>query len=229
MGSRSHSSARVARSRFLGGSIVLAALAATSPAPAEPDLVIDPAAWRVIKSESGPVDYYVVQSEGGTRFVHARYVPPMKTTVLGYQVADADRRRVKKVRWTWRAVTLPNGGDECVPRRADSAAVVYVTWKRGLRYYSLKYVWSAVGDKGRVCDSRRNPFVAQDTVIVESGGPVGVWKPVEIDLDTHFRHHFAHDDPNADVPDFVGLAIMSDGDQTNSESSADYGTFTLVR
>jgi hypothetical protein len=66
-------------------------------------------------------------------------------------------------------------------------------------------------------------------VIVESGGPVGVWKPVEIDLATHFRHHFEHDDPNADVPDFVGVAIMSDGDQTNSESSADYGTFTLVR
>ena len=124
MGSRSHSSARVARSRFLGGSIVLAALAATSPAPAEPDLVIDPAAWRVIKSESGPVDYYVVQSEGGTRFVHARYVPPMKTTVLGYQVADADRRRVKKVRWTGSRSTRARFGraSTCWPARPVSCS-----------------------------------------------------------------------------------------------------------
>ena len=216
--------------------IVAVALGAASPAssapPAEgalPDLVIDPAAWRVVKSESGPVDYYTVQSEGTTRFVHARYMPPMKTTVLGFQIPDADRQRARKLRWTWRAITLPVGGDECSPRRADSAAVVYVTWKRGLRYYSLKYVWSAVSPKGNVCDSRRNPFVAQDTVIVESGGPLGQWRPVEIDLAQHFRHHFEHDDPNASVPDFVGVAIMSDGDQTNSESSADYGTFTIVR
>jgi hypothetical protein len=213
----------------LSGSIVAVTLLGAPPASAESDLVIEPTAWRVIKSESGPTDYYTVQSEGATRFVRARYVPPMKTTVLGYQVPDADRQRIRKLRWTWRAVTLPNGGDECSPRRADSAAVVYVTWKRGLRYYALKYVWSSVGTKGKVCDSHRNPFVAQDTVIVESGGPAGVWKPVEIDLATHFRHHFAHDDPNADVPDFVGVAIMSDGDQTNSESSADYGTFTMLR
>lgn len=216
-------------SLVLSGSVAAIALFAATPAPADPDLVIDPSAWRVVQSESGPVDYYTLQAEGTTRFVHARYVPPMKTTVLGYQLHDADRRRVRKVRWTWRAVTLPHGGDECAPRRADSAAVVYVTWKRGLRYYTLKYVWSAVGDKGRVCDSRRNPFVAQDTVIVESGGPLGVWKPVEIDLATHFRHHFAHDDQSAEVPDLVGIAIMTDGDQTNSESAADYGTFTLLR
>ena len=213
----------------LSGSVLVAALVTTSPAPAEPDLVIDPSAWRVVKSESGPVDYYAVQTEGGTRFVHARYVPPMKTTVLGHQIPDADRQRIKKVRWTWRAVTLPNGGDECAPRRADSAAVVYLTWKRGLRYYSLKYVWSAVGEKGKVCDSRRNPFVAQDTVIVDSGGPAGVWKPVEVDLATHFRHHFEHDDPNAEVPDFVGIGLMTDGDQTESESGADYAQFVLAR
>ena len=48
---------------------------------------------------------------------------------------------------------------------------------------------------GSVCDSRRNPFVAQDTVIVESGGPLGQWRPVEIDLAEHFRHHFEHDIP----------------------------------
>ena len=44
---------------------------------------------------------------------------------------------------------------------------MYVTWKRFLKYYAIKYVWSAVGTKGRVCDSKRNPFVSQDTVIVD--------------------------------------------------------------
>ena len=116
--------------------------------------------------------------------------------------------------------------------RADSAAVVYVTWKRGLRYYTLKYVWSAVGKKRSVCDGKRNPFVAQDTIILESGGPPSVaptWKSVDIDLAAEYRKHFEGGDLQASVPDFVGIGLMSDGDQTTSDSSADFGTFTLVR
>ena len=209
--------------------IVAGLLLAASPAQGEPDLVIDAGAWRIIKGESGPVNYYTTRAEDGVGYVHARYLPPMKTAVLGYQIPDAERRRLKKVRWTWRAASLPAGGDECVSDRADSAAVVYLTWKRGLRYYTLKYVWSSVGKKGSVCDSTRNPFVAQDTIIVESGGPVGLWRSVEIDLDRHFRHHFEHDDPNTKVPDFVGLGLMTDGDDTHSESAADYGPFVLSR
>jgi hypothetical protein len=216
---------RVVLSSFVAAPLLLA----PSHARGESDLVIDAAAWRIVARESGPVNYYASMSEGETRFVRARYAPPVKTAVFGYQVPEADRQRAKKLRWTWRAMTLPVGGDECVPSKADSAAVVYVTWKRGLRYYTLKYVWSAVGKKGSVCDSRRNMFVAQDTVIVESGGPLGVWKSVEIDLAHQFRHHFEGGNANAPVPDFVGIGLMTDGDQTKSESAADYGTFVITR
>jgi hypothetical protein len=31
------------------------------------------------------------------------------------------------------------------------------------------------------------------------------------------------------VPDFIGVGIMSDGDQTKSVSSADYGVFSVIR
>ncbi|MEO7096250.1 MAG: DUF3047 domain-containing protein, partial [Polyangiales bacterium] len=128
-----------------------------------------------------------------------------------------------------RAVTLPVGGDECVSGKGDSAAVVYVSWKRGLRYYTLKYVWSAVSTKGAVCDRKRNPFVAQDTVVLESGGPLREWRNVSIDLASEFRNHFAGGDATAEVPDFIGLGLMSDGDQTKSDSSADWGTFVVER
>jgi hypothetical protein len=29
------------------------------------------------------------------------------------------------------------------------------------------------------------------------------------------------------VPDFIGVGLMTDGDQTRSESAADYGDFTV--
>lgn len=217
------------RARLAGGALALAIGAFAPSSSADADLTIDPSAWQLVKRESGPVNYYSVGNEGGTSFVRSKYAPPMKTALLGWQAADGDRKRIRKVRWTWRAQTLPNGGDECVSGKGDSAAVVYLTWKRGLKYYTLKYVWSAVGTKGAVCDQKRNPFVAQNTIILESGGPLNTWRTEEIDLASEFRRHFEGGDPNASVPDFVGMGIMSDGDQTKSESSADYGTFVVVR
>ena len=83
-------------------------------------------------------------------------------------------------------------------------------------------------DKGQVCDQKRNIFVVQDTVILESNGPVGVWKDEEIDPSAEFRAHFEGGDPKADVPDLLGVGLMSDGDQTNSISAADYAGFVLI-
>lgn len=208
---------------------VVFGLAPTSVA-AEPHLVVDARMWRIIERESGPDNYFRIVTESGRTFVRAHYLPPMKTAVLGWQVPERDRDRVRKLRWSWRARTLPKGADECTAGKGDSAAVVYVTWKRGLRYYTLKYVWSAgAGTKGRVCARKRNPFVAQDTVIKEAGPPLNTWKEVEIDLNSEFRKHFEGGDEDADVPGFVGIGVMSDGDQTKSASSADFGTFTLTR
>jgi hypothetical protein len=198
-------------------------------ATAQPDLLIDARSWQIMKRDSGPVNYYSVVTDPDRTYLHARYLPPWKTAVVGYQLPEEDRRRARHVKWSWRAVTLPTGGDECASGKQDSAAVVYLTWKRGLRYYALKYVWSAVGQVGKTCDTRRNPFVAQDTVILESGGPVGTWRTVDIDLAASFRAHFENGDPTAEVPDFVGIGLMSDGDQTRSESAADFGTFIVSR
>jgi hypothetical protein len=188
---------------------------------------LDVVHWQVVSRESGPVNYYRVLQDGSGSFVRAHYTPPLATTVLGIQIPDAKRRDARKLRWRWRAVTLPNGGDECASGKEDSAAVVYLTWKRTLKWYTLKYAWSAVGQRDAVCDRKRSAFVAQDTVILESGGPTGVWRSEEVDLKSAFRKHFDDDKADGDVPDFVGVGIMTDGDQTRSESSADYADFAL--
>ena len=208
---------------------VVALLAVATPARADTPIVLDASTWQLVESQSGPTNYYSTGSEGGVSFLHSKYQPPMKTAVMGWKTPEADRARAKKVTWSWRAITLPNGGDECASGKGDSAAVVYVTWKRGLRYYTIKYVWSAVGTKGKTCDQKRNPFVAQDTTIVESGAPLNTWKTVSIDLAAEYRNHFESGDAKAEVPDFVGIGLMSDGDNTKSESSADFGTFTVER
>jgi hypothetical protein len=198
---------------------------AAADAPRESPIALN--SFKIIERKSGPENYYSV-TPGPDAHIQAEYRPPLKTAVLGYQLPDAQRRSVAGLRWSWRARVLPKGGNECVDGKGDSAAVVYVTWKRGLRWYTLKYVWSAVGTKGKVCDSKRNPFVAQDTIIVDSGEPVGEWRTVHIVPDDEFRNHFEGGDPHASVPDLVGIGIMTDGDQTKSPSAADFRDFVLL-
>ena len=160
--------------------------------------------FKIVERKSGPDNYYSVTPPPDAH-IHADYRPPYKTAVLGYQIPDSARHSVAGLRWSWRAMVLPKGGNECASGKGDSAAVVYVTWKRGLRWYTLKYVWSAVAPKGRTCDSKRNPFVAQDTIIVDSGEPTGEWRTVKVVPDDEFRNHFEGGDPHASVPDLVGV------------------------
>jgi len=187
------------------------------------------AAFRVVERESGPTNYYRLFKDAEPPFIRAEYHPPTETTVLAVQVADADRATARVLSWRWRAVTLPKGGNECQSGKGDSAAVIYASWRRGLRWYTLKYVWSAVAPKGAVCDQKSSPFVAQKTVVLETGAPLNEWKSERIDLKTEFRKHFEDGDATASVPDFLGVGIMSDGDQTHSDSSADYADFVLSR
>lgn len=192
------------------------------------EVAIAPGRFQVVESESGDVSYYRVVDDPALPFIRAIYRPPLETATLGVEIPDDLRGRLKKVRWTWRAMTLPKGGDECRPGYGDSAAVVYLTFKRGLKWYSLKYVWSSEGRKGEICDRRNNLFRGQDTIILESGGPTGAWITEEIDPAAEFRKHWEGGDPGADVPELRGIGIMSDGDQTSSVSAADYAGFTLL-
>jgi hypothetical protein len=196
---------------------------ATAAAAAGGDLRAEMSCWRIVQRESGPVNYYRAVGDSPLPYIHAAYEPGYKTAVMGFAIPDDQVRAFHHLTWSWRADVLPRGGDECARGKEDSAAVVYVTWRRGLRWYALKYVWSAVGVKGNVCDRKRNPFVAQDTIILETGGPLGEWRTETIDLDAQFRAHFGGDE----TPDLRGLGLMSDGDQTRSESVADYGGFVL--
>jgi hypothetical protein len=64
--------------------------------------------------------------------------------------------------------------------------------------------------------------------VVDSGPPLDEWHAVDINPDDEFRKHFEDGDSSVRVPDLVGIAIMTDGDQTSSASEADYAGFSLV-
>ena len=204
----------------------------TSLKPAEPPLVetrLDVHQFQVVERESGPVSYYQIVEDPSEPFIRAMYRPPLETVVVGILVPAELRQGARRLRWKWRAMALPKGGDECAEGKGDSAAVVYLSWKSGLRWWSLKYVWSTAGRRGAQCRQIRNLLTRQDAVILRSGGPTGVWVTEEIDPAAEFRAHFEGGDPSAEVPDLFAVGVMSDGDQTRSASGADYTRFAILR
>ncbi len=86
-----------------------------------------------------------------------------------------------------------------------------------------------MGPRGAVCDGRDNPFLRGETTILETGGPLNVWREEHLDLDAEFRRHFEGGDPHAELPELIGVAVLTDGDQTRSPASGDFGHFVLER
>jgi hypothetical protein len=170
--------------------------------------------------------YY--QLMDGDRALRGTYKPGTDTVSLGLETPEALRSKAKRLRWRWRVLALPEGGNECKRGVQDSAAVLYVTFKGGLKWRILKYVWSTVGPRGATCDQKRYLFGSQDTVIQESGGPLETWREEEIDLRATYIEHFADGDPTASVPDFVGVGVLTDGDSTHSPAIADFADLTIV-
>lgn len=210
------------------GASSAAPVAAAGGADDPHEIKIDVRSFRIAPDDSGPVNYYTVVDDPGGDYIRSAYAPPAETAVLGWAVPEKWRQSVARVRWRWRALTLPLGGNECVSGKNDSAAVVYLTFRRSRRWYSLKYVWSGVGPRGVTCDKRRHFLRAQDSIIVESGGPIGQWRTVEVDPEAEFRRHFDAGKAAPDAPEFLGIGIMSDGDQTQSPSAADFGGFAIT-
>ena len=193
-------------------------LAAAAPAVAR----LDVGDFRVVDgpTRESAVYYKVVDGSEG-RMLRGRYRPGLASVVLGAPVPKDLRGRVRRVRWRWRVRAFPVGGDEC-DGPGDSGASVFISFKRGLRWYILKYVWSPLSPLGATCDRKRSLFLHRDTIVLEHAGPTFKWLAEIVDVRQAFIDHFANGDPKADVPDLLGIGVMTDGDQTNSESGADW-------
>jgi hypothetical protein len=206
--------------------LLLAAAPAPQPLKSYPIGVLG---LQVLKRDSGPVNYYKTIEAGADSYVRADYQPPLKTVALFQALPDNFRKGVKLARWRWRALVLPLHGNECANGKGDSAAAVYMTWKSGLRFYSLKFIWSAEAKVGDICNKKRNPFVFSDSIILRTGTTSSEWVTEEIDPNALFQKHFIDTGETDTLPEFQGFGILTDGDQTLSESSADYAGFEFFK
>lgn len=182
--------------------------------------------FGVVRQSSGKDDYYTFESGQDGPYLAARYRPPFDTMVRGIEAPHRYRRTLAGIRWRWRVRAFPKGGDDCNPDVGDAAAGVFATFKAGLKVMVIKYVWNSVGPPGRSCELANNLFFAKREVVLRSGGETDAWHTETVDPRRDFVRYFGG--KLEDVPDFVALGVLTDGDATSSRSEADYADFILL-
>jgi len=210
--------------------LVLAGLTASDggiapPPPAGHRAVIPLSSFTVFKEDSGPVNYYSLGNDEGVPILQGVYRPGLGNVVLNARVPEEARQAVRSVSWRWRVHELPRDANDCGPGASDAAASVFLAFKAGLKLMVIKYVWSTVGTVGQSCQSTRGWFFDRDTTLVAVGGPLDVWSSYEVDPRREFVKHYGG--RLEDVPDFVAVGLMTDGDNSRSPAAADYADFVV--
>ncbi len=128
------------------------------------------------------------------------------------------------LRWRWRVEGLPTDGDETQRGGDDAAARILLVFKDGnvpWKFNSLCYLWANRLAKGASADNVLSSRVKM--VAVRSGtAELGMWKTEERDYLADYERLFGKRPTK-----LVGIAIMTDTDNTGSEAIAFYDFIEL--
>ena len=182
-----------------------------------------PLTWTSVKEKDGQHDY-AIATENGQSFLHANYLQGTDGNVLSKKM-HWNTKDLPYLRWKWRVNTFPKGALIMDDDKSDAAAQVYVSWRIGGRAYALKYFWSvseAVGTSFHA--GRWNPIGRYFAQIIRMGGDKKNWVTETRNIVEDYKKAYGKDPPD----EAVGLAVLTDGDQTKSESQADYTDFEAL-
>jgi hypothetical protein len=177
-----------------------------------------PLGWR---SSRNDCSMFKVLSEKDDCFV--RLIAKNKCTSFGKTV-DFSTDSLPFLVWKWRVFTLPEGGCENKRESNDSGAGVYVIFKGKFKLNKvIKYVWSTTLPVGTTLDS---PYNSNTKIVVLQSGKDNMekWIKQKVNIRNDFIRLFKFEPPPV-----VGVAILSDSDNTSSCAVADYDDFQALK
>jgi Protein of unknown function (DUF3047) len=180
-----------------------------------------PAAWKPRKDAGREI--YTVQDEGGKRFLRA--VSHGQGIQAAREVQGWDLTAYPLLAWSWRPREFPKGADERQPSTNDSVLAVYmlVPHSRITGPKAVKYIWSEKVAVGTHLES--NNGLTQVRVLRSGTGGRGEWQQEKVNVLEDYRKYFgAHE-----IPKPVGIAVLTDSDDTKSEAAGDYADFRVCR
>jgi hypothetical protein len=160
--------------------------------------------------------------------------------VLPLDDSAIDLAETPWLHWRWRVDRGLDVSDEQTRGGDDFAARVYVMFQLDrtpsifarLRHRlfrslygdhtpgsALTFVWSSHVVPGATWD---NPYAASAKMIALTRGPNAHWRSESVDVPTRYRELFG-----ADLPPLMGIAIMSDSDDSCQNAEAGFGSFAF--
>jgi|GEM_PF-441160 len=245
------------RARLFGAALSVFAAAWAGPIGAEECVVLEdfsssapsefPKGWTP-RDKSGSA-VYTVQKEDSRVFVRAHAEGP-KAKGNGIEAdrpVNWDIEKYPILRWRWRPRVFPNGADEhkgkedsalgvyigfCSPEDksfcersvkgqlgwSDSLAMSKMFFSKGIG--SLKYIWSERLPKGLEFERSR-----KTVKVLESGRPANPdqWVEERVNVAADYRKHLG----GGKLLNPIGLAILTDADDTQSVAEGDYADFRI--
>jgi Protein of unknown function (DUF3047) len=158
----------------------------------------------------------VVVDESGQRVLHLESRNDRATITRDLR-GSVSLARTPILRWRWKVIALPAGGDARKLETADQAAQVYVTWPRVpalLRSRIIGYAWDTSAPAGSTFRSQKTGTV---TYIILRSGPAeaGRWLEERRDVRADFLAIYGEEPPD---PGAITLSIDSNDTHSHAES-----------
>jgi len=127
------------------------------------------------------------------------------------------------LRWQWRVIELPEGGDERYKKTGDSAAAMYVIFEGRFRPKSIKYVWSASLPRGTTTES---PYNSKTKIVVlqNQSSPMDEWVGERVNVYADYQSLFGEE-----MESVQAIGLMSDSDNTKSTAVAHYKAIMISK
>ena len=180
-----------------------------------------PSDWKARKETGKSV--YSVQEEGGKRFLRA--VSRKVGIQAAREVQSWDLTTYPILAWSWRPREFPKGADERDERRNDSVLAVYmlVPHSRVAGPKAVKYIWSEKVPAGT--HLAYNGGLTQVRVLRSGTEGRGEWRQEKVNVLEDYRRYFDAKEP----PKPIGIAVLTDSDETKSSAAGDYADFKICR
>ena len=178
-----------------------------------------PADWKT-REKAGKV-VYSVQTDGSGAFLHAESQSNAHTIGLKASVSLEEHPYLQ---FSWRAIDLPAGGNEEAKKTNDGALGVYVVFEGwAMPPRSIKYVWSTTLPEGTVTTS---PYSKRAKIVVLRSGEenLGRWIDEEVNVLEDYRRLYGE----GDIPRVKAIGVLTDSDNTGTQSIGDYRFFRFA-
>jgi len=173
-----------------------------------------PSGWK-LKERSGEAEYKVL-SEGGENILYFRGKDASFSMEKKIKINAKDYPYIK---WRWKVMLLPEGGDVRLKRKNDQAAQIIVLFEGGK---CISYVWDTTAPEGTVMEeSVPWPFSIKIKVLVVKSGAEDInrWISMRRNIYEDYRRFF-----NKEPGLIKGVRIQINSQHTSTVGEAYFGS-----